>query len=60
MISLLFEWLAKHPWGWLLVFVGAGLGFVAWLRQPLTWRNAEGNLVDDSRRIAGWMRWWGG
>ncbi|MFM7320801.1 MAG: hypothetical protein ACKO5K_04660 [Armatimonadota bacterium] len=56
MIPWLFDWLRGHPWGWFLV-LGGGIGaFVGWLRQPVTWHNAEGSLVDDARRFARGVR----
>jgi len=56
LISVIFEWLRDHPWGWFLV-LGTGIGgFVLWLRQPVTWRNAEGPLIDDGRRFGRGLR----
>jgi len=56
LIAVIFEWLRDHPWGWFLV-LGAGIaGFVIWLRQPVTWRNAEGSSIDDERRFGRGLR----
>jgi len=53
---MLFEWLRDYPWGWFLVLGVAVAGFVLWLRQPVTWHNAEGSLIDDGRRFGRGLR----
>jgi len=51
------HWLHLHSWGWLVVLAVLALVSVGWLATPVTWRNGEGDVVSDGKRVATYLCW---